>query len=66
MYRSADTAVCVPCRGNTISSEGARKCLNCGKKQVAEDGNTKCGKFPLIQKFQLFNNVFFNTKFVSI
>ena len=46
MYRSADTAVCVPCGSNTISSEGATKCLNCGEKQVAEDGNTKCGKFP--------------------
>ena len=57
-YLPTNKTYCMPCEGNTISTEGSSSCTPCETRSVANEERTKCGNFT---SFKFFQNSLHNT-----
>ena len=50
-YLPVNRTYCMPCEGNTISTEGSSSCTPCETGRVAIEEKTECGNLNFIEKF---------------
>ena len=49
---------CMPCEGNTISTEGSSSCTPCETGTMANEERTECGNYNLVQNVHnLLHNI---------
>ena len=55
-YLPINKTYCMPCEGNTISTEDSSSCTPCETGTLANKERTECGNYNLVQYIELRKN----------